>query len=126
MEIIIKNSDHRPLYEQIAAQIRAKILNGELKPGEALPSIRNLARDLKLSVITTKRAYDELEAAGLIDSIAVKGCFVTNTARNQEILIEQRNQELERRVSEIVRLAKDNGVEYETLSDILRICWDEL
>ncbi len=126
MEIIIRNSDDRPLYEQIAGQIRAEIFSGALKPGEALPSIRALARDLKLSVITTKRAYEELEAAGLIDTIAGKGCFVADLKQNPEILNEQRNRELEKRMFSVVRAAKDYGTEYEILLEILRTCWDEL
>lgn len=76
MELIIRNTDSQPIYEQIAAQLRRQILSGALAPGEALPSIRGLAKDLKISVITTKRAYDELEAAGFINTVAGKGCFV--------------------------------------------------
>ena len=70
MELIIRNTDSQPIYEQIAAQLRRQILSGALAPGEALPSIRGLAKDLKISVITTKRAYDELEAAGFINTVA--------------------------------------------------------
>ena len=76
MELIIRNSDSQPIYEQICAQIRALILSGQLAPGTALPSIRALAKDLKISVITTKRAYDELEADGFLVTVAGKGSFV--------------------------------------------------
>ena len=76
MELIIRNNSGQPIYDQISGQIKAQILSGALSPGDALPSIRGLAKDLKISVITTKRAYDELEAQGLINTVAGKGCFV--------------------------------------------------
>ena len=76
MELIIRNSAAQPIYDQIASQIKDQIISGKLKSGEALPSIRALAKDLKISVITTKRAYDELEAAGFLYTVVGKGCFV--------------------------------------------------
>lgn len=76
MELIIRNNSGQPIYDQISGQIKAQILSGALSPGDALPSIRGLAKDLKISVITTKRAYDELEAQGLINTVVGKGCFV--------------------------------------------------
>ena len=76
MEILISNASGLPIYEQITTQIKQKILSGELAAGEALPSIRALAKDLRISVITTKRAYDELEREGLVCTVAGKGCFV--------------------------------------------------
>ena len=76
MEIIIRNTGGQPIYEQIYSQLKAQIIAGALSPGEALPSIRALAKDLKISVITTKRAYDELEAEGFLYTVAGKGCFV--------------------------------------------------
>ena len=82
MELIIRNTTNQPIYEQIFDQIKAQILSGALRPGDALPSIRALAKDLKISVITTKRAYDELESAGLIDTVAGKGCFVAEKTWN--------------------------------------------
>ena len=75
MELIIRNNTDQPIYGQITSQIRAQILSGALAPGDALPSIRALAKDLKISVITTKRAYDELEAEGFVCTVAGKGCF---------------------------------------------------
>ena len=75
MELIIRNNSGQPIYDQISGQIKAQILSGALSPGDALPSIRGLAKDLKISVITTKRAYDELEAQGLINTVAGKGCL---------------------------------------------------
>lgn len=76
MELIIRNTNNQPIYEQICTQIKAQIISGKLAPGEALPSIRALAKDLRVSVITTKRAYDELEADGFLYTVAGKGCFV--------------------------------------------------
>ena len=84
MELIIRNTDSQPIYEQIAAQLRRQILSGALAPGEALPSIRALAKDLRISVITTKRAYDELEADGFLYTVAGKGCFVAE--KNLELI----------------------------------------
>ena len=76
MELIIRNTTNQPIYDQIYSQIKAQIIAGKLSPGEALPSIRALAKDLRISVITTKRAYDELEADGFLYTVAGKGCFV--------------------------------------------------
>ena len=80
MEILISNASGLPIYEQITTQIKQKILSGELAAGEALPSIRALAKDLRISVITTKRAYDELEREGLVCTVAGKGCFVADVS----------------------------------------------
>ena len=87
MDIRISNADARPIYEQLRQQIRKSILSGELKEGEALPSIRALAKDLRISVITTKRAYDELEASGFIFTVPGKGSFVA--ARDTELIREE-------------------------------------
>ena len=76
MNILISNSSPDPIYEQISKQIRAQIISGELREGDPLPSIRSLARELQISVITTKRAYEELEKEGFIDTVGGKGCFV--------------------------------------------------
>ena len=93
MDIIIRNSGGVPIYDQITRQMKGLILRGELKEGEALPSMRLLAKELRISVITTKRAYDELEAQGLIDTVAGKGCFVAE--KNLDVIREQQLRELE-------------------------------
>ena len=80
MELVIRNTANQPIYEQIYSQIRAQIIAGTLQPGDALPSIRALAKDLRISVITTQRAYDELEADGFLYTVAGKGCFVAGEA----------------------------------------------
>ena len=103
MELIIRNTTNQPIYEQIFEQIKAQILSGALAPGDALPSIRALAKDLKISVITTKRAYDELESAGLIDTVDGKGCFVAE--KNLELVREQQRLELEQHLRAALELA---------------------
>ena len=87
MNVFIDNKRGAPIYDQIYSQIKAQIINGELKEDEALPSIRNLAKDLRISVITTKRAYDELEREGFIYTLPAKGCFVA--PKNVELLREE-------------------------------------
>ena len=123
MELIIRNTTNRPIYDQIASQLKARILSGELKPGEALPSIRALAKDLKISVVTTKRAYDELEAAGFLYTVAGKGCFVAD--RNPERVREGIARDMEARLSDAIRLAKDGGMTYADFRETARILWEE-
>ena len=123
MELIIRNSTNQPIYDQIYCQIKAQILSGALAPGEALPSIRALAKDLKISVITTKRAYDELEAHGFIYTMAGKGCFVADN--NLEILREQRRQELETHLTAALELAKSCGLTRQDLKQMLDLLSEE-
>lgn len=123
MEIIIRNTTNQPIYEQIAAQLRSQIIAGSLRPGEALPSIRALAKDLRISVITTKRAYDELEAEGLIDTVAGKGCFVAE--KNLDLIREQRLRELEDHLSAAAELARACGLSQPELLEMLRILLEE-
>ncbi|WP_295583127.1 GntR family transcriptional regulator [uncultured Oscillibacter sp.] len=123
MELIIRNTTSQPIYDQIASQIKAQIIAGVLRPGEALPSIRILAKDLKISVITTKRAYDELEAQGFLYTVAGKGCFVAE--KNLELIREQRLRELEEHLSAAAELAASCGLTQEELYDMLRILLEE-
>ena len=123
MELIIRNSTNQPIYDQIYCQIKAQILSGALAPGEALPSIRALAKDLKISVITTKRAYDELEAHGFIYTMAGKGCFVADN--NLEILREQRRQELETHLTAALELVKSCGLTRQDLKQMLDLLSEE-
>ena len=123
MEIIIRNTVNTPIYEQIYAQLKAQIIAGELSPGEALPSIRALAKDLKISVITTKRAYDELETEGFLYTVAGKGCFVAE--KNLDLIREQQLRELEEHLSAAAELAKSCGVSVEQLFDMLHILLEE-
>ena len=123
MEIIIRNTGGQPIYEQIYSQLKAQIIAGTLSPGEALPSIRALAKDLKISVITTKRAYDELEAEGFLYTVAGKGCFVAE--KNLDLIREQQLRELESHLSAAVELAKRCDLSHEQLHEMLRILSEE-
>ena len=108
MNILISNESNQPIYEQIYTQIKNAIIAGDLEEGDALPSIRQLAKDLRISVITTKRAYEELERDGFIDTVAAKGCFVA--AKNIEMLREEKLREIEEHMREILRLAPACGL----------------
>ena len=123
MELIIRNNSGQPIYDQISGQIKAQILSGALSPGDALPSIRGLAKDLKISVITTKRAYDELEAHGFIYTMAGKGCFVAE--KNLDLIREQKLKELEDHLDAAVELAAQCGVSAPELMEMLRILQKE-
>ena len=123
MELIIRNTANQPIYEQIYAQIRAQIIAGTLRPGDALPSIRALAKDLRISVITTKRAYDELEADGFLYTVAGKGCFVAE--KNLDLVREHQLKELEDHLSAAAELAKSCGLSREELTEMLRIFMEE-
>ena len=123
MELIIRNTAGQPIYDQISSQIKAQIIAGTLRPGEALPSIRGLAKDLKISVITTKRAYDELEAQGFVTTAAGKGCFVAE--KNLDLVREHQLKELEDHLSAAAELSKSCGVSREELQEMLRILLEE-
>ena len=123
MELIIRNTNNQPIYEQICTQIKARIISGKLAPGEALPSIRALAKDLRVSVITTKRAYDELEADGFLYTVAGKGCFVAE--KNLDLIREQKLKELEDHLSAAVGLAAQCGVSSGELTEMLHILQKE-
>ncbi len=123
MTILIDNRSGQAIYEQIADQIREQILEGELRPDAALPSIRSLAKDLRISVITTKRAYEELEQEGFLYTVAGKGCFVA--AKNPELLREENLSKIEEHLSEIRRLAARCGLTREELLQMLDIMEDE-
>ena len=108
MQIILSNASPHPIYEQIVRQLRAQILNGDLAEGEALPSIRKLAQTLQISVITTKRAYDDLEREGLIDTVGGKGTFVASP--NPEFLREKRVAAVEGKLRDAVAEAERAGI----------------
>ena len=119
MEIIIKNSSSQPIYEQIYSQIKDLILSGALPEGEMLPSIRGLAKDLRISVITTKRAYDELEREGYVNTVGGKGCFVAGT--NRELIREENLKKLEGHIQEIRKLAASLSLSKEDLLEIFHL-----
>ena len=123
MDFYISHSSKKPIYEQIMAQIKSQILSGVLKEGDALPSIRVLARELRISVITTKRAYDELEHEGLLHSVAGKGTFVA--AANPQLLREEKMRQLEDLLQKAVDSAKEHGFSLEELTRILTLIYQE-
>ena len=123
MRIIISNSSPEPIYEQIARQIKAEIFSGALEEGAALPSIRALAHDLQVSVITTKRAYDELEGEGFLDSVGGKGTFVA--AQNPAFIREKRMKLVEEKLAAAVAEARVLGVGLDELAETLRLLFTE-
>lgn len=123
MTILIDNRSGLPIYEQIVSQLREQILSGALKEDEALPSIRDLARDLRISVITTKRAYEELAGAGLIYTLPGKGSFVA--ARNMELLREEHLKQIEEHLSAALTLARREGIGGEELRQMLETLEEE-
>ena len=123
MDIIISNSSNEPIYLQIVNQIKAMIMSGELSPGEALPSMRNLAMQMRVSLITTKRAYEELERDGFIETYTGKGSFVK--AQNAELLKEENLRQTEEYLQKAVQKAKMSGITFEELTDILKMLYDE-
>ena len=123
MYIVISNASDDPIYQQIADQVRSAIVNRTLAPGEMLPSIRTLARELQVSVITTKRAYAELEHEGLIDSVAGKGSYVAE--QNPEFLREKQVRAVENLLEEAVSAAKAYGIPQEHLTATIDILYGE-
>ncbi|WP_195575258.1 GntR family transcriptional regulator [Paenibacillus sp. 1001270B_150601_E10] len=123
MKILISNSSSDPIYIQIMNQIRQSILNGELHAGDSLPSIRQLAKDLQVSVITTKRAYDELEKEKLIDSVVGKGCYVSGA--NKEFIREQRMKRLEEKMIEIIKESQELSMSQQELIDYMTLLFEE-
>ena len=123
MDIIISNSSNTPIYEQIKEQIKNKIVSNELKTGELLPSIRNLAKDLRISVITTKNAYDELENEGYVETIPGKGTYVAN--KNIEIIKEEQMQKIESLIDTAVSIAKLSKISKQEVMDMVNILYEE-
>ncbi|MEG0486245.1 MAG: GntR family transcriptional regulator, partial [Oscillospiraceae bacterium] len=113
MNIIISNTSGVPIYEQISKEIKNEILNGSLIEGEALPSIRSLASELRVSVITTKRAYEELEREGYIYTVPGKGSYIAR--QNKEILKEEKLREIEERLLDAIEISNSIGLEFEEL-----------
>ena len=123
MDIIISNSSGQPIYEQICRQIKGAIAAGKLQPGEPLPSIRSLARDLRISVITTKRAYEELERDGFIQTVAGKGSFVAQ--QDLELARESNLREIERHLQAALELSRQSDLPAEELYSILNVLHEE-
>lgn len=123
MEIVVSNKASRPLYEQISSQVKAQIMSGELRAGEALPSIRALARSLQISVLTVQKAYDQLQTDGFIETTAGKGCYVS--ARNQDFYLEEQQKRIEEKFGEAIEIARASGISLDKLRELLTLLYEE-
>lgn len=123
MKIIISNSSKESIYEQITNQIKSLIMSGELTEGAAIPSMRSLAQELQVSVITTKRAYEELEKEGFIYSIVGKGSFVAE--QNMDIIREKKLKVIEEQLADVISNSKEIGLSLQDLEQLLHIIYEE-
>lgn len=121
--MILSNSSNEPLYEQIKNQIKSQIINQEIEEGQMLPSIRSLAKLLQVSVITTKRAYDELETEGFIESVPGKGSYVA--PQNPDLLKDRTIKLVEEKLKEALDISRQYGIEDETVVEIIKILMEE-
>ena len=124
VDIIISNSSGKPIYEQIADQVKEQIMAGALAAGDALPSMRLLAKELRISVITTKRAYEELERDGFLENVPGKGCFVA--PQNRELLREAQLRRVEEKLTQAIEEARRGAVSLEELKEILTELYQEV
>lgn len=123
MDIIISNSSGKPIYEQITSQIKNMIITGALQAGDALPSMRLLAKELRISVITTKRAYEDLERDGFIETVTGKGSFIA--MKNTELIKEEQFRMAEESLQSAVEIAKTSGITLEELTEMLALLYKE-
>ena len=123
MEIIISNSSDKPIYEQVSSQIKNKIMNGTLEAGEMLPSMRALAKDLHISVITVQRAYADLTRDGFIETVSGKGSFVAS--QNKEFIQEEQLRKAEELLQQVVDIGRSHGISYEQMANILKVLYEE-
>lgn len=123
MEIVVSNKASRPLYEQIATQIKAAIMSGELKAGEAIPSVRALAKSLHISILTVQKAYSTLQEDGFIETTAGKGCYVS--VQNQDFYLEEQQKKIEEKFSEAIEIARTSGISFDKLIELLTILYEE-
>ncbi|WP_062106437.1 GntR family transcriptional regulator [Bacillus niameyensis] len=123
MQILISNSSKETIYNQIKNQIKEKVLTGELKEGDALPSMRQLAKDLHISVITTKRAYEELEKEGFIYSIVGKGSFIAE--QNEDVMKEKKLTTIEEKLIEVIANSKEVGLSLQEIKEWITILYEE-
>ncbi len=123
MEIIISNSSDKPIYEQICLQIKSLIMDGTLSSGEALPSMRSLAKDLHISVITVQRAYEDLTRDGFIETVSGKGSFVAS--QNREFIQEEQLRIAEELLQKAAEIGRTHGIPYEQLANILKLFYED-
>ena len=123
MEIVVSNKASQPLYEQIASQIRAAIISGELQAGEAIPSVRSLAKSLQISILTVQKAYATLQEDGFIETTAGKGCYVS--AQNQDFYLEEQQKRIEEKFAEAIEIARTSGISLDKLTELLTLMYQE-
>lgn len=123
LELFINNHGSKPIYEQISDQIKALIISGDLQAGEALPSIRSMARSLHISVLTVQKAYDKLQEEGFIETTAGKGCFVS--ARNQDFYLEEQQKKIEDLFVQAIDTARASGIKLDKLIGLLTLLYEE-
>ena len=123
LDIVVSNKGSRPLYEQIADQIKGAILRGEAKAGDPLPSIRSLAKALHISILTVQKAYDTLQEEGFIETAAGKGCYVA--PQNQDFYLEEQQKKIEEKFAEAITIARASGISLEKLTDLLSLMYEE-
>lgn len=122
MKILISNSSKLPIYEQIVNSIKKAIISGDLEPNEKLPSIRSLAKDLNISVITTKRAYDELENQGFIETVGGKGCYVSYY--NKELVYEEKLKEIEEKLEDILNISRSIKLKKSDIKNMIDLLYE--
>ena len=123
MEIILSNSNAKPIYEQITSQIKAMIMRGDLKTGDSLPSMRDLAKELHISVITAQHAYEDLQRDGFITTIAGKGTFVA--AQNKDFIREEQLRGAEEKLRDVAEIGRTSGIALNDLIKILTLFYEE-
>ena len=123
LEIVVSNKASQPLYEQIASQIKAAIISGELKAGDAIPSVRSLAKSLHISILTVQKAYATLQEDGFIETTAGKGCYVS--AQNQDFYLEEQQKRIEEKVAEAIEIARTSGISLDKLTELLTLMYQE-
>ena len=123
MEIVVSNKASQPLYEQIASQIKAAIISGELQAGEVIPSVRSLAKSLQISILTVQKAYATVQEDGLIETTAGKGCYVS--AQNQDFYLEEQQKRIEAQFAEAIKIARTSGISLNKLTELLTLMYQE-
>lgn len=123
MELFINNHASKPIYEQISDQIKALIMSGELQSGEAIPSIRSMAKSLHISVLTVQKAYDKLRADGFIETTEGKGCFVS--VQNQDFYLEEQQKKIEEHFNDAIEIARSSGIKLDKLIGLLSLLYEE-
>ena len=123
MELFINDHASKPIYKQISDQIKALIMSGELQSGEAIPSIRSMAKSLHISVLTVQKAYDKLQADGFIETTEGKGCFVS--AQNQDFYLEEQQKKIEEHFNDAIEIARSSGIKLDKLIGLLSMLYEE-